>query len=51
MLIGTVLLNAGMAAVFWGADQFTGGAIRTAARFPFSTFYIGAIVSGFEPEI
>ena len=50
MLIGAVLLVAGMALVLWGADRFTDGALRTAARFSLSTFYIGAIVSGFEPE-
>src|SRR3990167_8216398 len=50
MLIGIVLLIAGMALVLWGADRFTDGAIRTAARFSLSTFYVGAVVSGFEPE-
>jgi len=33
-----------------GADKFTDGAIGTAARFGLSTFYVGAVVSGFEPE-
>lgn len=50
MLIGAVLLVAGMALVLWGAERFTDGALRTAARFSLSTFYVGAIVSGFEPE-
>ena len=50
MLIGAVLLVAGMALVLWGADRFTDGALRTAARFSLSTFYVGAVVSGFEPE-
>jgi cation:H+ antiporter len=36
--------------VLWGADRFTDGALRTAARFSLSTFYVGAVVSGFEPE-
>src|SRR4029453_4666093 len=39
-----------MALVLWGAEQFTDGAVRTATRFGLSTFYVGAIVSGFEPE-
>ena len=39
-----------MALVLWGADRFTDGALRTAARFCLSTFYVGAVVSGFEPE-
>jgi len=50
MLIGIILLVAGMALVLWGADRFTDGALRTAARFSLSTFYVGAAVSGFEPE-
>jgi len=50
VLIGAVLLVAGMALVLWGADRFTDGALRTAARFSLSTFYVGAVVSGFEPE-
>lgn len=50
MLIGGLLLVAGMALVLWGADRFTDGALRTAARFSLSTFYVGAVVSGFEPE-
>lgn len=50
MLIGITLLVAGMVLVLWGADRFTDGALRTAARFALSTFYVGAVVSGFEPE-
>jgi hypothetical protein len=29
---------------------FTDGAIQTAARLALSTFFVGAVVSGFEPE-
>ncbi len=50
MLIGLVLLVLGMALVLWGADRFTEGAVGTALRFRLSTFYVGAVVSGFEPE-
>jgi cation:H+ antiporter len=50
MVIGVLLLVAGMALVLWGAERFTDGALRTAARFSLSTFYVGAVVSGFEPE-
>jgi cation:H+ antiporter len=50
VLISLILLVAGMALVLWGAEQFTDGAVRTATRFGLSTFYVGAIVSGFEPE-
>ncbi len=50
MLIGIALLGAGMALVLWGAERFTDGALRAATRFSLSTFYVGAVVSGFEPE-
>jgi cation:H+ antiporter len=50
MLIGALLLVGGMLLVLWGAERFTDGAVRTATRFGLSTFYVGAIVSGFEPE-
>jgi cation:H+ antiporter len=50
LLIGAVLVITGMALVIWGAERFTDGALRTAARFSLSTFYVGAVVSGFEPE-
>lgn len=50
MLIGVILLVGGLALILWGAERFTDGAIRTTARFALSTFYIGAILSGFEPE-
>lgn len=50
MLIGSLLLIGGIALILWGAERFTDGAVRTAARFSLSTFYVGALVSGFEPE-
>lgn len=50
MLIGALLLVAGIALVLWGAERFTDGALRTATRFSLSSFYVGAVVSGFEPE-
>jgi cation:H+ antiporter len=50
VLIGLVLLVVGMALVLWGAERFTEGAVGTALRFRLSTFYVGAVVSGFEPE-
>jgi cation:H+ antiporter len=50
VLIVSVLLVVGIALVLWGAERFTDGAIRTATRFGLSTFYVGAVVSGFEPE-
>jgi len=50
LLISLVFLVAGIALVLWGAERFTDGAVRTATRFGLSTFYVGAAVSGFEPE-
>ena len=50
MLIGLLALVAGLALVVWGAELFTDGAIRVAARLAMSTFFVGAAVSGFEPE-
>ena len=50
MLIGGLLLVGGIVLVLWGAERFTDGAIRTAARLRVSAFYVGTVVSGFEPE-
>jgi cation:H+ antiporter len=50
MLLGALLLVAGLGLVLWGAERFTGGAIASAARFGLSPFFVGAVVSGFEPE-
>ena len=50
LLLGLVILVAGMALVLWGAERLTDGAIRTAARLALSPFYVGAMISGFEPE-
>lgn len=50
MFISLVLLVAGIALVLWGAERFTDGAVSTATRYGLSTFYVGTVVSGFEPE-
>jgi cation:H+ antiporter len=50
VLIGLVLVVTGMLLVLWGAERFTDGAVTTATRFGLSTFYVGAVISGFEPE-
>lgn len=50
MLIGLLLLVGGIALVVWGAERFTDGAMGVAVRFGLSTFYVGVLVSGFEPE-
>src|SRR6266851_6517471 len=48
--LGGLALVAGLALVVWGAERFTDGAIRLAARLALSTFFVGAVVSGLEPE-
>jgi cation:H+ antiporter len=50
MVVGVLALVAGLALVVWGAERFTDGAIHVAARLAMSTFFVGAVVSGFEPE-
>lgn len=50
VIIGILALLAGLALVVWGAERFTDGAIRLAARLALSTFFVGAVVSGLEPE-
>jgi len=50
MVIGLLALVAGLAFVLWGAERFTDGAIHVAARLTLSTFFVGAVVSGLEPE-
>jgi cation:H+ antiporter len=50
MLFGTLSLIGGIVLIVWGAERFTDGALRTATRFAVSPFYVGVIVSGFEPE-
>jgi len=49
-LIGALVLVGGLALIVWGAERFTDGALRAASRFAVSAFYVGAVVSGFEPE-
>src|SRR5216684_646142 len=50
VVIGILALVAGLALVVWGAERFTAGAIRLAARLSLSPFFVGAVASGFEPE-
>jgi len=50
VLIGVLALLAGLALVVWGAELFTDGAIQVAARLALSSFFVGAVVSGLEPE-
>ena len=50
MILGGVLLVAGIVLVLWGAERFAESAVRTAYLFSLSPFVVGAAVSGFEPE-
>lgn len=50
VLLAAVLLVAGIAIVVWGAERFTDGGLAIARRAGVSAFWIGAVVSGFEPE-
>lgn len=50
MILGALLLIAGLALVIWGAERFTKGAVRAATVLAVSPFYVGIVVSGFEPE-
>lgn len=49
-LVGGAVFIVGVALVLWGAERFTDGAIKTAALFTVSPFFVGTLVSGFEPE-
>ena len=48
MLLGSLLFVVGP--VLWRAERFTDGARKTAALFALSPFFVGAVVSGLEPE-
>lgn len=50
MWLGAVLFLIGVGLVLWGAERFTDGAVRTARLFRLSPFFVGALLSGFEPE-
>jgi cation:H+ antiporter len=50
MVVGVLLLVGGLVAIVWGAERFTDGALGVARRFAVSAFWIGAVLSGFEPE-
>ncbi len=47
---GVVLFLIGMGLVLWGAERFTDGAVGAATLFRLSPFFVGTLVSGFEPE-
>jgi len=48
--LGAIFLVLGIALVLWGAERFTDGSLSVARAFALSPFYVGTVVSGFEPE-
>ena len=50
MIAGAIVVVVGLAAVVWGADRFTDGAVAGGRRLGVSAFWIGAAASGLEPE-
>jgi len=47
---GAILLVIGIVLVLWGAERFTDGSLGVARVFALSPFYVGTVLSGFEPE-
>lgn len=50
MWLGVMLFLIGVGLVLWAADRFTDGAVGTAKLLHLSPFFVGILVSGFEPE-
>jgi cation:H+ antiporter len=50
VILGALILVTGIALVVWSAERFTDGAVGAARAFAVSGFWIGVVVSGFEPE-
>lgn len=49
-MIAIVLFLLGVGLVLWAAERLTDGILTTAAAFALSPFFVGVLVSGFEPE-
>jgi cation:H+ antiporter len=49
-MIDVVLFVLGIGVVLWAAERLTDGVVAAAASFAVSAFFVGALVSGFEPE-
>jgi cation:H+ antiporter len=49
-MLPIILLLLGIGVVLWSAERLTDGVLRAAASFALSAFFVGALVSGFEPE-
>ena len=49
-MVSILLLVVGIGIVLWSAERLTDGVLGAAASFALSAFFVGALVSGFEPE-
>ena len=49
-MIDVVLFVLGIGVVLWAAERLTDGVVAAAASFAVSAFFVGVLVSGFEPE-
>lgn len=49
-MTAVILFLVGVGLVLWSAERLTDGVLTTAASFAVSAFFVGALVSGFEPE-
>ena len=49
-MIAVILFLLGVGLVLWSAERLTDGVLAVAASFAVSTFFVGVLVSGFEPE-
>jgi cation:H+ antiporter len=49
-MIDVVLFILGIGLVLWSAEKITDGVVATATAFALSAFFVGVLVSGFEPE-
>jgi cation:H+ antiporter len=48
--VSILLLIVGIGIVLWSAERLTDGVVGAAASFGLRAFFVGALVSGFEPE-
>ena len=49
-MVPIILLVVGIGIILWSAERLTDGVLGVAASFAVSAFFVGALVSGFEPE-
>jgi cation:H+ antiporter len=49
-MVSIVLLILGIGLILWSAERLTDGVLGVAASFALSAFFVGALISGFEPE-